>query len=119
VRIVNSFQKVAGAVNKVVVAAMKAPGVDKVAGRSMVLISYTGRKSGKKFSLPVSYKQRDNELLIGVAIPDKKNWWRNFSGEGSPVTVTLNGVERTGHAVSRRNDRGQVSVKVSLDTPAA
>ena len=43
----------------------------------------------------------------------------SFSGEGGPVTVTLHGVERTGHAVSRRNDRGQVSVKVTLDEQTA
>lgn len=115
----NAFQKVAGAVNKVVVAAMKAPGVDKVAGGSMLMVTYTGRKSGKTFSLPVSYKQRGDELLIGVALPDKKNWWRNFSGEGGPVTVTLHGTKRTGHAVSRRNERGQVSVKVKLDDQIA
>ena len=115
----NTFQKVAGAVNKVVVAAMKAPGVDKVAGGSMLMVTYTGRKSGRTFSLPVSYKQRGDELLIGVALPDKKNWWRNFSGEGGPVTVTLHGAERTGHAVSRRNDRGHVSVKVTLDAQLA
>lgn len=95
---------------------MSAPVLDKIFGKSMVLITYTGRKSGKTFSLPVAFRQKGNELLIGVAMPDKKNWWRNFLDEGDQVTVKLQGVDRAGHAVSRRNDAGQVSVKVTLAT---
>jgi hypothetical protein len=112
---VNTFQKIAGAANKVVIAAMKAPVLDKITGKSMVMLTYTGRKSGKSFTLPVGYKKKGDELLIGVALPDQKNWWRNFSGEGGPITVKLRGVERTGRAVSRRNERGQVLVTVTLD----
>jgi hypothetical protein len=112
---VNTFQKIAGAANKVVIAALKVPVLDKAAGKTMVMITYTGRKSGKSFTLPVGYKKKGDELLIGVAMPDQKNWWRNFSGEGGPISVKLDGVERTGHAVSHRNERGQVSVKVTLD----
>lgn len=101
--------------NKVVLAAMKVPVLDKIAGKSMLLLTYTGRKSGKTFSLPVSFRQKGNDLLIGVAMPDKKNWWRNFLDEGDQVTVNLHGVDRVGYAVSRRNDAGQVSVKVTLE----
>ena len=112
----NTFQKAAAATNKIVLAAMNAPVLGSVVGRSMVLITYTGRKSGKTFSLPVSFRQKGNVLLIGVALPDKKNWWRNFLDEGDRVTVKLRGVDHAGHAVSRRNDDGQVSVKVTLET---
>jgi hypothetical protein len=115
---VNTFQKIAGVANKVVIAALKVPVLDKAAGKAMVMITYTGRKSGKSFTLPVGYKRKGDELLIGVALPDQKNWWRNFSDEGGPISVKLDGVERTGHAVSRRNERGQVSVKVTLDPTA-
>lgn len=111
----NTFQKVSAATNKVVVAAMKIPALAKVLGRSMVVITYTGRRSGKTFSLPVTPTQKGNELVVGVALPDKKNWWRNFLGAGDRVTVTRAGVDRPGHAVSTRNDAGQVSVKVTLD----
>ena len=57
-------------------------------------------------SLPVGYRRCDDELLIGVAMPDAKTWWRNFLGEGGPVTVTLDGRERAGHAVATRDDGG-------------
>ncbi|MDI9913696.1 hypothetical protein [Rhodococcus sp. IEGM 1379] len=111
----NTFQKVAAAVNKLVLASTRIPVLGKFAGRSMVVLTYTGRKSGKTFSLPVSFTQSGNKLLIRVALPDKKNWWRNFRNEGAPLTATLNGVDRTGHAVSHRDARGRVTVTVTLD----
>ncbi|MFH5207091.1 hypothetical protein ACHIPZ_02475 [Antrihabitans sp. NCIMB 15449] len=111
----NTFQKVAALTNKVVVAVLDLPVIGKLAGKSMTVITYTGRKSGKTFSLPVGFTQKGNVLSIGVAFPEKKNWWRNFQNDGDKLTVALHGVDRTGHAVSRRNDKGQVSVRVTLD----
>ena len=111
----NTFQKASAAANKLVVAVMRVPVLEKFVGKSMVLITYTGRKSGKTFSLPVAFRQKGNELLIGVAMPDQKNWWRNFQNGGDRVIVKLDGVDRPGHAISRRNDAGQVSVKVTLE----
>ncbi|NMM85636.1 hypothetical protein B2J88_14870 [Rhodococcus sp. SRB_17] len=111
----NTFQKIAAAVNKIVLATTHIPVLGKYAGKSMLVLTYTGRKSGKTFTLPVSFTQSGNELTIRVALPDKKNWWRNFRNEGAPVTATLNGVDRTGHAVSHRDARGRVTVTVTLD----
>lgn len=111
----NTFQKAAAAINKVVVAAMSVPFVDKLVGGSIAQIAYTGRKSGKTFSLPVSYTRKNDELLVRVAMPEKKNWWRNFLNEGDRMSVTIHGHERSGHAVSTRDDQGRVSVKITLD----
>lgn len=111
----NTFQKVSAGMNKIVGVVMRAPVLDKVVGKSMATVTYVGRKSGKQFSLVVGYRQDGDTLQIGVALPDKKNWWRNFLGQGGPITVALRGVDRTGHAVSNRNEEGQVSVKVALD----
>ena len=47
-------------------------------------------------------------------MPDRKNWWRNFTGEGAPLTLTLEGEEHSGHAVSTRDEKGQVTVRVTL-----
>jgi hypothetical protein len=54
-------------------------------------------------------------ITIGVQMPDAKNWWRNFLGDGEPLTLELDGADRTGHAVARRDDRGRVTVTVRLD----
>jgi hypothetical protein len=88
-------------------------------GRSMTVVSYTGRKSGRRFSLPVAYKRSGDELTITVEMPGQKAWWRNFLGEGGPMEIRVEGTDRTGHAVARPGDRGRVTVLVRLDQPGA
>ena len=77
----NTFQRVSAAVNVVVQPLIGAPIVGKLLGRSMTVITYVGRKSGRTFSAPVSYKRKGDHVTIGVAMPDKKSWWRNFYPE--------------------------------------
>lgn len=43
-----------------------------------------------------------------------KTWWRNFLGEGAPMTIRLDGRDRTGHAVARRDEKGRVAVGLRL-----
>jgi hypothetical protein len=83
--------------------------------RGLTTIRYVGRRSGKTFEIPVGYRRRSDEIVIGVSMPDAKNWWRNFLGDGEPITLLgLDGRDRTGHAVAHRDDRGRVSVTVKL-----
>jgi len=80
----------------------------------MVTLTYVGRRSGRTFRIPVGYRRRGDEVLITVAMPDAKSWWRNFLGEGGPLSLRLDGVDRPGHAVARREGKGRVIVKVRL-----
>ncbi|GGN73647.1 nitroreductase/quinone reductase family protein [Nocardia rhizosphaerihabitans] len=98
--------------NAGVVALTEAPVVGKLLGGAFAQVSYVGRRSGRAFSTPVNYRRSGDEYVIGVAMPDKKKWWRNFLGEGGPVTLRIGGVDRPGHAVSHRDDRGRVTVRV-------
>ena len=82
--------------------------------RSVTMITYTGRRSGRTFRTPVAYRRRGDEIEIAANLPDAKTWWRNFVGEGGPVSLTLDGAERTGHAVAHRDDKGRVTVRVRL-----
>lgn len=82
--------------------------------RHFTILTYTGRRSGRTFSTPVAYKRDGNAVTIGVRMPDAKNWWRNFL-DGGPITLQLDGVSRTGQAISRRDDQGRVTVTVQLD----
>ena len=83
--------------------------------RSVTLITYTGRRSGRMFSIPVAYRRRGDENIdIDANLPDAKTWWRNFVGDGAPISLTLDGAERTGHAVAHRDDKGRVTVHVRL-----
>lgn len=102
--------------NQLAVALMDAPIVGRLIRRGLVVIRYTGRKSGQTFELPVGYQRKGDTVVIRVGMPDKKAWWRNFLGEGSAITfVGLDGRDRTGHAVATRDDRGGVSVTTQLD----
>jgi hypothetical protein len=83
--------------------------------RHLTIVTYTGRRSGRTFSTPVGYRRAGDTVTIGVRLPDAKKWWRNFTGEGGPISLELNGVDRTGHAVARRDERGRVSITVRLD----
>jgi hypothetical protein len=101
--------------NTGVVALLEVPVLGPLMGKGFVVITYVGRRSGRTFSTPVNYRRKGNELIIGVALPDKKSWWRNFLGEGGPITLHSNGADRRGHAVARRDEHGRVIVKVRLD----
>jgi hypothetical protein len=82
--------------------------------RSVTLITYTGRRSGRTFSIPVAYRRRGDEIDIAANMPDAKTWWRNFVGDGAPISLTLDGAERAGHAVAHQDDKGRVTVRVLL-----
>jgi hypothetical protein len=82
--------------------------------RSVTLITYTGRRSGQTFSIPVAYRRRGDDIEIAANLPDAKTWWRNFVGDGAPISLTLDGAEHAGHAVAERDDKGRVTVHVRL-----
>ncbi|HEX8865759.1 MAG TPA: nitroreductase/quinone reductase family protein [Lentzea sp.] len=101
-------------INKLMVGLRDAPVVGKLVRKGITVVTYTGRKSGRTFSTPVGYQRKGDVVSIEVMMPDAKTWWRNFSGEGGPLTLDLDGGERTGHATSHRDDKGRVTVRVQL-----
>ncbi|TDH57593.1 hypothetical protein E2F47_02100 [Mycobacterium eburneum] len=101
--------------NGATTALVSAPLIGPLLRRQITTISYVGRRSGQTFSLPVGYQRSGDEVTIGVAMPDAKAWWRNFLGDGGPLTIRLDGADRTGHAVAHRDERGRVAVVVRLE----
>ena len=107
---------IARIVNSVFVGLIDAPIVGSVVRRGLINIRYVGRRSGKTIQTPVGYRRSGDTIVINVVSPDKKTWWRNFLGEGGPITLLkLDGADRTGHAVTDRDDNGRVKVTVKLD----
>lgn len=82
--------------------------------RSITLVTYTGRRSGRTFSIPVAYRRRGDDIEIVANMPDAKTWWRNFLGEGAPLSLTLDGAEHAGHGIAHRDAKGRVTVRVRL-----
>jgi deazaflavin-dependent oxidoreductase (nitroreductase family) len=64
-----------------------------VMSHSLMLITFTGRRSGKSYTTPISYAQQGQTLLLGVG----GLWWKNLRG-GASVRVRLRGKTYAGRA---------------------
>ena len=68
-----------------------------VVSRMYLLISFTGRKSGRTYATPVQYSQQGEMLYIITS--EGYTWWKNLRG-GAEVLVHLRGKTYPGHAES-------------------
>ncbi|SPM41539.1 hypothetical protein MNAB215_3748 [Mycobacterium numidiamassiliense] len=103
------------AVNGVAVSLINAPVLGNLVGQGLVVVRYTGRRSGNTFEIPVGYRRRGNVVTINVAAPNGKSWWRNFLGAGGELTLlNFHGADCTGHATATRDPKGRVKVTVQL-----
>jgi deazaflavin-dependent oxidoreductase (nitroreductase family) len=60
--------------------------------KNMMLMGYTGRKSGKQYTTPVNYftaRDDQGEYLATTSLVER-TWWRNLRG-GALVTLRLRG----------------------------
>jgi deazaflavin-dependent oxidoreductase (nitroreductase family) len=75
--------------NPIVRAALSSPAHRPFSGVLLVL-SYSGRRSGRTRSLPLQYARHGDQLVVMAGTAAQKRWWRNFR-EPTPVGVTLAG----------------------------
>jgi hypothetical protein len=101
------------AINPLVRLLIRSP-LHRLASRRLALITYTGRRSGRRYTIPVGYQMTDLQVTITVGSPDHKLWWRSLTGKGAPVELSVRGRRRTGHAVATRTG-DQALVRVALD----
>ncbi|OBK53261.1 hypothetical protein [Mycobacterium sp. 1081908.1] len=107
---------IAGIINNVFDGLIDTPIVGPLVRRGLIKIRYVGRRSGKTIQTPVGYRRSGDGIVINVMSPDSKTWWRNFLGEGGPITLlNFDGADRTGHALASRDEKGGVKVVVRLD----
>ena len=76
----------------------------------LLLLTFTGRKSGREFTTPIRYEQEGEILRMTVVYP----WWKNLVG-GAPVRVLLRGKMRSGTAEVLPEKDGEVVVKIHLE----
>ncbi|WP_347625845.1 hypothetical protein [Sphaerisporangium sp. B11E5] len=108
-------RRAVGRFNSCVMTLHSSPRWGRLISRHLTVVTYTGRRSGRTFSTPVAFRRTADTVTIGVQFPDAKTWWRNFLAEGGPISLHLDGTDRTGHAVARRDEAGRVTVTVRLD----
>jgi hypothetical protein len=84
--------------------ALRSP-LNRRIGKTLALITFTGRKSGKTFTTPVGYHMERNTVHI-FALPESK-WWRNLLDEGALVGLNIRGrkVRGWGEVVEDRGEK--------------
>ena len=63
----------------------------------LLLLSFNGRRSGRRITLPVGYQREGEEITLLASRARRKLWWRNFV-EPRAVELILRGRERRGDA---------------------
>src|SRR5215472_2092156 len=81
--------KTQGMVNRIVRAVLRTPLVSLLAGTRLVTLYVVGRKSGRRYTVPVAYTKHEGDLLIGTPF----GWGRNLR-TGDPVEILLKGRRR-------------------------
>lgn len=76
----------------------------RVASRSVMILYFTGRKSGRALNTPISYSREGSRVTCFTAAP----WWRNLSG-GAPVRALIQRRLYEGWAVPCPTDRAAIA----------
>jgi deazaflavin-dependent oxidoreductase (nitroreductase family) len=85
--------RVLRAINPFVAALLRSP-VHRLLSGQVLLLTVTGRRSGRAYTFPVGYVREADTLTI---VSGRHAWWKNLRG-GAPVAVLLAGRQRTGRA---------------------
>lgn len=106
------LQKVA---NRVVRALLATPLIGRLIGRRLVTIYVVGRKSGRRFAVPVAYTPQRGSLLVGTPFA----WGRNLR-TGEPVDVRYRGRRRRADVQVLTDEAGVVDhyAIIARDNPA-
>jgi deazaflavin-dependent oxidoreductase (nitroreductase family) len=76
-------------VNRVTRGLLRAPLLSRLVGSKLVTLYVVGRKSGRRYTVPVAYTTDQGDLLIGTPF----GWGRNLR-TGEAVTIRLRGRRR-------------------------
>lgn len=97
---------VPGYVNRIVKALLRSP-LHRVMSRNTMLLTYTGRKSGRPYAVAVRYLRSDGVI---TCFTDSR-WWINLRG-GAPVELLIAGTSVSGIATPVE-DRESVAARLT------
>ena len=89
-------------VNPVLVLLLRSP-LGRRMGRHLAVLTYVGRRSGRRRGLVVQYAREGTQVWIVPGQPKRKTWWRNMR-PASAVELRLAGQEFRGRAVALLED---------------
>jgi hypothetical protein len=84
--------KLSNLYNPLLALLLKSP-FHRLASQSLMLVTVSGRRSGRRLTLPVNYLQDGDTLFVLSSAG--RSWWRNLRG-GAPVRLRLDGRELSG-----------------------
>ena len=73
--------------------------------RNLCLLSFTGRRSGRAITTPLSFMREGN--LVRLLSSHQTQWWKNFRGDGQEVIVEIARTKYPGHAQALIEDGEQ------------
>ena len=79
-----------GLVNRVIRGLLRTPLLCRLVGKRLITVYVVGRKSGRRYAVPVAYTRHNGTLLIGTEFA----WARNLR-TGEPVQIRLAGKRRS------------------------
>ncbi len=89
--------------NPIVATLLRSP-LHGLMSKDIMLITFTGRKSGRKYTTPVTYVRDGSHVRLFTQTP----WWRNCR-DGAEVTLLLEGSERRGTSEAIDQDRPRMA----------
>ena len=104
--------------NPIIVAILRSP-LQGMISSGIMLVTMTGRKSGRRLRLPVNYvRDGEEEDLLWTTSLRKRTWWRNLRG-GAPVTLRLRGKNRpaTGTAIEDEEGVTEALIRYLQEVP--
>ena len=99
-------------INPLVRALLRSP-AHRVMSGGVLLLTYTGRRSGRRYTLPVQYARADHGLILWPAHHDRKRWWRNLQPP-APVQLRLAGRELHGTAQVLIDNKAQIADALTI-----
>lgn len=93
-----------GVANRVVRVLLRTPLLGRLAGARLLTIYVVGRKTGRRFAVPVAYTRHQGLLLVGTPFA----WARNLR-TGEPVDIRLRGRRRTADVTVITDEAGVVA----------
>ncbi len=90
-------------VNRIVRGLLRTPLVGRLAGSRLITVYVVGRKSGRRYAVPVAYTRHEGDLLIGTPF----GWGRNLR-TGEAVAIRLKGRRRLADVQVMTDERGVI-----------
>jgi len=106
------LDRVASRLNGAIVWLLRSP-LRGLADRGLLLVTVTGRRTGRRYTIPVGYLRAGERVVVLVSKASRKQWWRNYR-EPAPIELWMRGAVR--HGVARVVPRGSRAFEEGIAT---